>query len=222
MSCQVLRAAANHAKKEDSLDTLKSKVKEFAAIAADLPENLQVVCFEMLLKSYLGALAPPTPTLGAPATPKLDNDVTDAKSVEQSSMAQDDLTLKDLHTKVRRFIEKYSISIDHLNNLFYKEDGNILPLYEDLKTTRMSESQIRIALLQSLHSALTTGEFTASVEEVRQGCTDRKCYDTNNFAAHFRNNKSLFDFDNYTKNTKAVKLSEEGRKELAQVIKDLQ
>lgn len=204
------------------MDILKSKVKQFAAIAADLPENLQVVCFELLLKSHLGALTPPVPIINESAAPKPNNDGDEAKSVEQSSMVQEDLTLKDLHTKVRRFLEKYSLSTDQLNNLFYKEDGKIQPLYEDLKTTRMSESQIRIALLQSLHGALTTGEFTASVEEVRQECTDRKCYDTNNFAAHFRNNKSLFDFDNYTKNTKAVKLSEVGRKELAQVIKELQ
>ncbi len=204
------------------MDTLKSKVKEFAAIAADLPENLQLVCFELLLKSHLGALAPPVPAIGASTTPKPDNDGSETKTVEESSMAQEDLALKDLHTKVRRFLEKYSLSADQINNLFYKEDGKILPLYEDLKTTRMSENQIRIALLQSLHSALTTGEFAASVEGVRQECIARKCYDTNNFAAHFRNNKSLFDFDNYTKNTKTMKLSEEGRKELAQVIKELQ
>ena len=124
--------------------------------------------------------------------------------------------------KARRFLEKHALSIDHLNNLFYKEDGQVLPLYDDLKTTRMSEGQIRIVLLQALQNAVNAGDFTAQVEQVRQECTARKCYDTSNFTAHFRNNESLFDFDTYGRNTKTVKLSENGRKELAQVIKELQ
>ena len=66
------------------------------------------------------------------------------------------------------------------------------------------------------------GDFDADVEAVRKECTDRKCYDSTNFAAHFRNNKTLFAFDKYTKTTKTVRLSEAGRKELAQVIKELQ
>ena len=205
------------------MDTLKRKIEEFAAIATSLPDNLQAICFELLLKSHLGGLqpsSPASPRAQTDADPK--DDSGEGKSVEESAQSQEDLVQRDLHTKVRRFLEKYSLSIDQLNNLFYKEGGEILTLYEDLRTTRMSEGQIRIALLQALHSALTTGEFSASVEGVRQECTDRKCYDTNNFAAHFRNNKGLFDFDNYTKNTKTVKLSEDGRKELAQVIKELQ
>lgn len=204
------------------MDRLKSKVEEFASIAKDLPDNFQVVCFELLLKHHLQTLEPKTPHQTPPAKHADAETPDDAKTVEEAAQRQEDLVVRDLHTKVRRFLEKYSLSIDQLNNLFYKEDGQILPLYEDLKTTRMSEGQIRIALLKALHSALTTGEFSASVEGVRQECTDRKCYDTNNFAAYFRNNRGLFDFDTYTKSTKTVKLSEDGRKELAQVIKELQ
>ena len=205
------------------MDTLKKKVEEFATIAKSLPENLQVVCFELLLKNHLAGITPIPPAATSPPKPLAqEGEPGGGKTVEESALRQEDLALKDLHTKVRRFMEKYSLSIDHLNNLFYVEDGKILPLYEDMRTTRMSEGQIRVALLQALHNALTTGEFSATVEGVRLECTDRKCYDTNNFAAHFKNNKGLFDFENYTKTTKTVKLSEDGRKELAQVIKELQ
>lgn len=203
------------------MDGLKKKVEEFAEIAEGLPENLQVVCFELLLRHHLGGLTADTPS--PPVAPSVQPGAEEEPmDIEDAVQCQEDLTARDLHTKVKRFLEKYSISLEQLNNVFYKEKGEVLPLYEDLGTTRMSEGQIRVALFQALRNAITGGDFSTEVECVRQECIDRKCYDTNNFAAHFRNNKSLFDFDSYTKSTKSVKLSEDGRKELAQVIKELQ
>lgn len=204
---------------------LAEKIQEFAEIAKSLPDNLQVTCFELLLKHHLDTLrAPPPPPKPAdtPPTPEPKPPAEAVKSVEQSAKAQEDLGNSDLHLKTRRFLEKYSLSLEHLNNLFYKEGDAILPLYEDLKTTRISEGQIRIALLQALRNAITTGDFEADLEQIRAECTDRKCYDINNFAAHFKNNKALFDFDRYTKDLKKVRLSEDGRKELAELIKELQ
>jgi hypothetical protein len=211
--------------------TLKEKVDEFTAIAKELPENLQVVCFELLLKHHLDSVAPaarrtppakPGPEAEKPDKPKNEDETTSTRTVEDTTKKQEDLSQTDLHVKARRFLEKYTLSIDHLNNIFYKEGDRILPLYDDLMTTRMAEGQIRIALLQALHAALTTGDFDAQVEQIRQECTARKCYDGSNFSQNFRNNISLFDFDTYTKETKSVRLSEDGRKELADVIKELQ
>lgn len=119
-------------------------------------------------------------------------------------------------------MKKYGITIEQLNNLFYKDEGKITPLYEDLKTTRMAEGQIRIALLQALGNGMATGEFQASVEAVRSEANARKCYDSPNFAKNFNNNASLFDFDKYDKSMATIKLSEDGRKELAEVIKEIQ
>lgn len=205
---------------------LRDKVKEIADIAASLPENLQPPCFELLLKHYLASLAtkaPPPPGVGGHAdvgtgqAPKPDE-----KIFAETTKVQADLSNNDLHVKVRRFLDKYNISLAELNNLFYKEGENIFPLYEDLKTTRTSEAQTRVALLQSLLNALKTGDFQTTVETIRGECNDRKYYDMNNFATNFNNNKSLYDFDKYTKGTKEVRLSEDGRKELSQLIKELQ
>lgn len=210
------------------MSSLKEKVKELAEIAACVPENLQVTCFELLLQDYLAAASskePPaqkqttaTATIGTAAESASEQTTSDA---ERAEPAQDDVTQADLHVKARKFMAKYSISISELNNLFYKEGAAIMPLYEDLKTTRMSEAQIRIALLQALQHGLGDGEFVAQVEDIRTECRDRKVLDAANFAANFKNNKSLFDFDTYSKNTKSIRLSEEGRKELADIIKEL-
>jgi hypothetical protein len=209
------------------MSKLKAAVEEFAEIAKSLPDNLQVICFELLLRNHLEggkrppgeskpttpetATNPPGPLPAVPTTPPADIGV-----------KQEDLKNTDLHVKARKFLDKYALSVNHLNNLFFKEDHQLKPLYEDLKTTRMSESQIRITLLLALRSAVTTGEFEADVEAVRAECTQRKCYDANNFSNNYNNKKSLFDFNKYTKDTTSVRLSEAGRKEIADVIQELQ
>ena len=209
------------------MSDLRDKVKELAEIAALVPENLQATCFEILLRDYLVSLssggAPPTNRKAAleqalPVSGTEDSE----KGFEEAAKAQADVTLADLHVKARKFLEKYGVSISEVNNLFYKEGTAIKPLYEDLKTTRMAESQIRITLLQALLSALSDGDFTAQVDNVRAECRDHKALDANNFAANYKNNDSLFDFDKYDKDTKSLRLSENGRKELAQLIKELQ
>lgn len=206
---------------------LREKVKELADIAALVPEHLQATCFEVLLKDYLVSVSGGTsrrskenaeasaaaPAAGAEAP---------EKTLEEAAKSQADVTLADLHVKARKFFDKYTVSIAEINNLFYKEGTEIKPLYEDLKTTRMSEAQIRVTLLQALHRALSDGDFTAEVESVRTECRDRKALDAANFAANYKNNASLFDFNKYDKETKVLRLSEDGRKELAQLIKELQ
>lgn len=119
-------------------------------------------------------------------------------------------------------MEKYKISVEQLNQLFYKEGDSILPLFDDLKTTRTSECQVRVALLKALVNALSSGEFQTNVEEIRSDCQARKCYDTNNWNNNFQNNASLFDFGKYKKDLKTVRLSEDGKKELSELIGELQ
>lgn len=145
-------------------------------------------------------------------------------TTDQGEKAADaeDLQLKDLPIKVRKFLEKQGLSIDHINELFYRENLELKTLYEDLKTTKTSESQIRLGLLSALQTALETGEFEFNGESVRQQCQLRKCYDAGNFIANFKNNTKLFEgFSDYDKKA-AIRLSEAGRKQLADLIKELQ
>lgn len=204
---------------------LKDKVLEAANIAKECPENLQTICFELLLKHLLG----PQPQAPGILEKSEEERVEKAKKpkepesiVEEVAKTQDDLTDSNLHVKVRRFLEKNNLTIDHLNQLFYKEGTEILSLYDDLKTTRTAESQIRITLLQCLHSAIQTGEFETTVEAVREEAKTRKCNDPYNWGNNYTNNAVLFDFNKYSKKVNVIKLSEQGKTELADVIKELQ
>ena len=199
---------------------LKEKVLELVKIAQECPENLQQACFEILLKNAIGTQEPQK--LAETGQNGVSNKKEPKSVVEDSSKTQDDLSYKGVHVKVRRLLEKYALTIDNLNQVFYKEGDQILPLYNDLKTTRTSESQVRITLLQCLHNAIQTGEFQTSVEAVRKEATDRKCYDVNNWANNFTNNAALFDFERYSKKLKTVTLSEQGKTELVTLVKEIQ
>jgi hypothetical protein len=213
------------------VEKLVDKIKELAQIASALPEAFQQTCFELLLKHHLASdssgrsIPPPpnpNPTPNPPPPPEDANSTPDAMIQPPSTGTQADIANHDLHVKTRKFMEKYAVTLTELNNLFYKTGTEVLPLFDDLKTTRVSEAQIRVALLQTLRNALASGEFRTVVEEVRTECRDRKSYDQGNFAANFKNNQSPFDFDSYTKDTVELRLSESGKKELSQLVKEMQ
>ncbi len=141
--------------------------------------------------------------------------------IEQASQTQDDLSDSDLHLKTKRFLAKEQLTTEQLSQLFYKEGDQTLPLYDDLNTTRTSESQIRITLLQCLKSAIKTGNFQTTVEAAKEEATTRKCYDMNNWSNNYSNNAELFDFEKYSKKVQTITLSNEGKKELANLIKEM-
>ena len=204
-------------------EDLKARVLELAAIAKQCPENLQEKCFELLLRHYLDSLlVPKTPP--KPSEPKSQPEHEKEKKLsDENGKGQDDLKVSDLHVKIRKFLDKYSLRIDHLNQIFYKEGEEVRPLYEDLKTTKAKESQLRIAFLQALQTAIKTGNFEFNGENVRNECQIRKCYDVANFAANFKTSAGLLEgFSDYDKNSPVIRLSEEGRKKLADLIQELQ
>jgi len=207
----------------DVYGELKARIAEFAAIANECPDKLQEKCFELLLAHYLDR----RPLTGEPAqrpgervpTPEAETPAGEGPSLPKG---QEDIARSDIHLKAMKFLERYGLTVDDVNQVFYKEGDQILPLYEDLKTTKTSECQLRIALMLAFRSALDTGEFVFNGEMVRAECQTRKCYDQPNFAAHFRRNADLFDgFNKYESSAPHVRLSENGRKALAALIKEL-
>jgi hypothetical protein len=200
---------------------LKDKVSEFISIAKDCPENLQGKCFELLLKDYLDKQSPPQSGHKNPEGKKDD----DKKKIppDENNNNQEDFKEKDLHVKTKKFLHDNGLSIPLINQIFYKEGEKILPLFDDLKTTKISECQIRIALLQSFQNAIHSGEFEFNGENVREECNLRKCYDPNNFATNFKYSAALFDnFEKLDKKKPTIRLSAEGKMALASVIKELQ
>jgi hypothetical protein len=202
-------------------EKLKQKILEIATLAKECPDNLQEKCFELLLAEYLQQHRSKSPgeEAGGKQTEK-DDDKGKGQDDGKNSAKQEDILEGDLHVKARQFLKKSGLTIEHINQLFYKEEGNFLPLYDDLKTTKGSESQIRIALLHSLVQGMHNGDFEFNVESVREEAKNRKCLDKSIFASHFKNNKDIFEA--YDISNPVIKLNAEGKSKLAVLIKELQ
>lgn len=163
------------------MTSLKDEVKEIVEIVALVPEPQKAMCFEMLLKETLAnrrpLQVPPQAsaalTSKAAASTELAADL--AVSADPTVNGNQpkvneglDIVLPDLHIKTRKFMEKGEVTLTQLNELFYKKDDAFESLSVDLKVTKMSEAQIRIALLQALHNSLASGDFQTTVEAVRE------------------------------------------------------
>jgi len=194
---------------------ISAKVREFVEIAKLCPDNLQEKCFEVLLSKHLDQIQ------GKPVDDSAIGDQGGEDGAREVS--QEDLSGSNLHVKAKRFLKNNKLAIEHINQIFYKEGDRILPLYDDLRSTKASECQIRIGLLIALKNAIQNGNFQFSGEVVREECGIRKCYDQNNFAANFKNNTELFEgFEKYKKQLPIIQLSSEGKAKLAELIKELQ
>lgn len=192
---------------------VKQDMVEILGIVKMCPEPLQEKCFELLVSGLLqdGNRSKQVRKPAQELTP-------DAPLDTPPATTGDDIVEADLHTKVRRFLSKEGIAIDQINVLYYKEDGEIRPLYETPGTHKMAEAQIRLALLTAFENALPNGDFCFDVETVRTRSQDMKCYDSANFAANFKNSAALFDNFTYKKGGTG-ELSSDGKKELATAIK---
>jgi len=208
-------------------EKIKKEISDIISIVKVCPENLQEKCFEVLL-THLIKETEPEPKLNTKTEDllqkpdKSDNDnKKDTQSNKQNKIDNEEITLSQLHIKTRKLLEQGDISIKDFNNIYYIENGQIKPLYEELGTHKMSDSQIRLTLLSAFENGLTNGEFEVNGEYVRQRCQDMKCYDVKNFTHIFARNKNLFDgYDKYNKDEN-IKLSSEGKNELLNILKYL-
>jgi hypothetical protein len=201
---------------------IKEEIKDIIDIVNQCPDPLKEKCFEILLTSLLNDTS--SKKINPKVAPKETQDKQDIAEGSANTPFQEkdeEISKKDLHVKTKKIIDSEGITYDVINHLYYKDGDNILPLYDDLGSNKMSESQIRLCLLMAFENSFKSGEFEVSGEEVRKKCQLLKCYDSPNFAANFKNNKLFFDsFDAYDKNT-PLRLSSEGKKELAKVLKSI-
>lgn len=194
---------------------LSEKIKEIIEIADSCPEIYRVECFKILLANAIDS----SPKHGYEKNNG--DDVPNNSGDDTSASLQKEILEKDIHLKFKQFMKKNDLSISLVNELFYYENGDLLPMYDDLKTVKSSEVQIRIGLLQAMQNAIQSGNFEFDGEAVRAECQKRKAYDSTNFTKNFTNNSKLFEaFDSYNKG-ESIKLSEAGKAELLKAIMEI-
>lgn len=189
---------------------IKSIIKEILEIVNGCPKELQGICFEILLTHYLSRVEGKIQPEGKPET-----------KPEPQEKRGKDIVSTDLHTKAMRFLKQNGISMESINQIFYKEDEEFKPLYDELGTTQMVESQIRLSLLEALKNGMKVGNFEFDIESIRGECRSRKCYDPPNFTSNFKKRKELFDSFDKRKKGEVLRLSGDGKKYLAEIMKEL-
>ena len=213
-------------------ENVKAEIKDIISIVKECPENLQEKCFDVLLSSLLKddrtqkkendepeskTKAPKSTAFEKVEEDVKDKDEDDSQSGNDSEEG-DEILPKDFHIKTRKFIEHHSLSYKVINKLYYKENDDIKPLYDNLGTTQTSKSQIRLALLSAFEGSFKEGEMIFNTDTVKERCRILKCLDMGNFGKNFNNNANLFDgFEKYQK-AEDLKLSTQGKKELASTL----
>lgn len=209
---------------------LKKEIVDIIEIVQQCPEKLQEKCFEMLLSQYISEHKVGKNQKAVEESVvksfTLEDEVVDSAVGESgtNSNSSDEIKISDFHIKTQRFFSSNGISISNINDLYYKEDGKLMPLYETLGSTKMSECQIRLELLTAFENSFSNpnGDMSFNGEEIRQRCQAMKCYDLANFSTNIKKSSNLLDNfnDKYDKNTEYI-LSAEGKKELAKTILEL-
>jgi len=176
---------------------LESEIKNIIDLVEKIPEKYKEKTFEILLNRLLEE--------------KPENGTPDDVKPASSSIV--------IPIEVKGLLKKNNIPEKSLEKIFFIENKQVVPIYE-LPTDKKATSQIQLALLLALENSLNekSGKLEFSLENVRQGCKDRKCYDPRNFMKNFNDKKTLFGSFEDSENISLVK---DGRDELAKTIQDL-
>ncbi|MDD2646821.1 MAG: hypothetical protein PHV78_02500 [Patescibacteria group bacterium] len=199
------------------LEKIEQEIKKILEVVKLCPANLQEKCFEVLLTALLNNYTCKA-SVGGKHGGETDqkNQETGGKSVDD--LKQEEIKITDLHLKAKKLLDQ-GVTLSEINNIFYKENGELKPVFDDLKSSKMSESQIKLALLEALKNAIQTGDFKFDTFYIRQQCDAYKCFDSANFASNFKKQNKLF--NEVYRNGIAMSLTTEGKNELIKVIKEL-
>lgn len=196
------------------LKKMEEEIKKILEVVKLCPTHLQEKCFEILLTTIFK-----DQKLSVDDKKELETQKNnEPKDQNVDNLKQEEIKLTDLHVKVKKLLEQ-GITLEDINNIFYKDEGELKPIFDDLGSSKMRESQIKLALLESLKNAIQTGNFKFSTNYIREQCDTYKCYDSSNFSANFKNQKDMFN-EEY-KNGISMSLTKKGKDELIKVIKEL-
>ena len=192
-------------------ERLKIELKEIAAIADGLPERYRERCFDVLLSELLkeeSSKDSPFPADPPPLTPE--------KTPAPPPIPNKPMVVQ---AKVRAFLTRHGLKEDVLPKILFVE-GQEVHFIKEPDKSKVASCQIRWALLLALKNGILKGEMSVDAEEVRSVCIDKGIYDRKNYSSNYKKNAAFFQVSPVPHGP-AVKLSDEGEKELANLLTKL-
>lgn len=182
------------------------ELQKILELANTVPEEYRQKCFELLLSHALQAKQ-----LNAPATPQ------GAPGVLPPPTPPAPRGPLALPIDVKAFLSQYGLNESVLSRFFLVEGEEVRPIYK-LQVARKARAQIQHALLMTLETAISTGQFQVDVEALRSRCNDQNCYDASNFSKNIKDNANLF---KSISSDQPLSLSPEGKSELAELLEQI-
>lgn len=202
---------------------LKEEILEIIDITSKCPDNLKEKCFEILLNNLLISDQSNNTNTSFKSINESDL-VHPTETIESDGNSNQEVSVSSFHIKIQKVLTSSGITDDILNELYYIENGKLMPLYDSMNSLKMSECQLRLCILTAFENSYNNGngDFSFNGEIIRKRCQEMKCYDSPNFATNMKNGSKYFDNWNgkYEKSTEYT-LSPEGKKLLPDILVNL-
>ncbi len=215
---------------------LLALIDDIKRIGAECTENERQFVYKMIedvLKSTLngskekaeGSTSQETSTVkvgrGRPRKGESEIEVQKSKRGRKKKLAEPEvadfvISGKPSMDNIRGFLETTALSEYAVRSLFGIGEENVVKLYKTLGTDKKTKAQMNVVLLNCLAGAIISGRFVADLKQVREECRAFNVYD-NNFTNNVKRHSEQVQF--VSKNI--VELTEAGRNELAQLVRDL-
>lgn len=188
-------------------EELKKDLKEILEVVKLCPPELQNKCFEVLLQDALARRG--------------HHEQREEFRGEQAGTAHMDEPQApgEIRRRMDLFAKQYNLSWQEISRVYSLDQlGNVSIEAADLKATKSSKRQRRLALLCGGRHQFMEGSFDVPLEELRELCVTYATYDAGNFITNLKNSKEIFAG---FKADGANKLSPKGKTELGALIKEL-
>jgi hypothetical protein len=185
------------------LDKLKADFEAILELVGKAPPPLQETAFKMILEQWFSvntaprpgpADAPRPPGPGAPSMPG---------AVPEA---------------VKPFLTANGITTELLEKVFHPTGPGAQLLASDIPGNGKAGKMVSLSLLLAVKQALESGTFACTLKDLRELAVHYDCYDSANFAATLKANKSY-----YKPRDKGadIELSGPGLKKAGEVIKSI-
>lgn len=171
--------------KPGDFNSIKDQVREISRIAATVPEEFRLKCFELLMTHLLKGGPPPVmtgvhaPLAPAPAAPL------------PVTVATNYAGAPPMSALVSAFVRKIGLTNEQFWQVVGYVHGNVIFLREPSGESG-AQAQIQWALLVGLRNAINKGSFLVDPEEVRIVCQEKGVFDRRTFYTTFRRHGELF------------------------------
>jgi len=159
------------------LDKLKADFDAIIELVNKTPPALQEMAFKMILEQWFSAntAAKPGPTDPAtppgPGVPAMQGGVPEA---------------------VKPFLTANAITTDILEKVFHPTGPGAQLLASVIPGSGKAGKIVNLSLLLGVKQALESGSFTCTLKDLRELAVHYDCYDSANFAATLKANKSYY------------------------------